>query len=127
MANPLPLCRILRIRLDSNPLAPRLGIQITQLDPPHRGLWSWGAPMGTNMVGNIRIWPLPSMGGELCLWGFGLAESLVMARCDGCITGSRFWHDPLADPHAYAYLFHATRIAGYWLSCDYLCESICAE
>lgn len=127
MADPLPLRRLLRICLDSYSLATCLGIQITQLDLTYRGLWTWGTPMGTNMVGNIRVRPFPSMGRELCLRGTGLTKSLAMARRDGCLTGSRLWHDPLADPHPYAYLFHTTCIAGHRFSCDHLCKSICAE
>lgn len=50
-----------------------------------------------------------------------------MARCDGCLAGSWFWHDPLADPHAYAYLFHATCLTGYWFYRDYLCQGFRAE
>ena len=127
MANPLPLRRVLRIRLDSNPSPPRLGIQIPQLDTTHRGLWSRSAPMGANMVGNIRVRPIPPMGRKLCLRSIGLTKSLVMARCHGCTAGSRVRHDPATDTHTYAYLFHVTCFAGYWLCGDYLRQGVCAE
>lgn len=127
LADFVPLCRLLWICLDSGSLAPCSDIQITQLDSSYRGLWSRSAPMGTNLVGNIRIRSFSSMGGKLCLWCFGLTESVVMARCYGCLARPWFWHDPLANSHAYAHMFHATCIAGHRLSGDHLCQSICSK
>lgn len=62
LANSLSLRSILWLRLDSGPFPPRLGLQITQLDSPHRRLRPRCTSLGPNLVGHIWIRPLPSMG-----------------------------------------------------------------
>lgn len=80
MANSLSMCGLLRIRLDSHPLPPRLDIQIPQLDSTHSRLWPGCATMGPDLVGNIRVWPLPTMGRQLYIRRPRIPKSVAMAR-----------------------------------------------
>jgi hypothetical protein len=62
LANPAPLRIILWFCLDSNPLSPSQTIQIPQLDPPSGSLRSRSTTLGTDMVGNIFLRPIPPLG-----------------------------------------------------------------
>ena len=134
MANPLPLCSLLRIRLDSHPLPPRLDIQIPQLDSTHSRLWPRCTTLGPNLVGSIRGRPLSPLDNRdsrhrqrIRSRSTSIPRRLALARRPGHPARRGLWDDPSADVDETAYLLYTPGSTGPRIHCYDLCSCLCAK
>lgn len=121
MADTASLRRLLRCRLDRSASIHSTTIQIAQLDSPRHRLRPRRATLGTNLVGNVWIRPLPSLGRRIYFRGSDITQLVAMARCSGRITGARLWYDPVANTDAHAYLLHFISVTDLGLHSYHLC------
>lgn len=127
VANTASLRGFLWCCMDCSPLLSSEVIKIPQLDSSGHCLRSGRSTLGSDMVGNIRVWSIPSLGGKLYRRSVGLSQSVALAWCPRCITGPRVWNDPPADFDPYAYMLHSHSVPSSWLPRNNICQSICAK
>jgi hypothetical protein len=127
MANTTPLCGILRFHMDCSSLHVGQTVQIPQLDPSSYRLWLGCSALGSDMVGNIWLGLVPSLGWKLYSRSSRFPLLVALAWGSRCTARSRIRYDPSTDLNSDAYMLHPLGLPSAGLSSNDLCQSLRSE